>query len=93
LDYWLSQSKPWIVNIDLDYFFWGQDGENDPGIMVTDEYLKVVFGILRRKIDDGTVAVTTIALTPDSSFTGPWAQSERLAERVLEYLGIEFRLP
>lgn len=93
LDYWLSESKPWIVNIDLDYFFWHEDDEKGPGIMITDEYLKVVFGILRQKIHDGTVAVTTIALTPDSAFTGPWAQSERLAGRALEYLGIDFRLP
>lgn len=95
LDGWLSaQSKPWIVNIDLDYFFWHEhDEDKDPDVMVSDDYLKTVFGKLREKIEDGVVAVTTIALTPDSGFTGPWEQSEQLAERVLQYLGIDFKLP
>jgi hypothetical protein len=95
LDYWLAADcKPWIVNIDLDYFFWHHsDDTGAPGIIVSDEYLKICFEILRAKISDGTVAVTTVCLTPESTFTGPWNQSERLAEKVLSFLGIEFRLP
>jgi hypothetical protein len=95
LDFWIaSEFKPWIVNVDLDYFFWHHcDDVGDPGVMVTDEYLKICFEVLRKKIENGTVAVTTICLTPESKFTGPWEQSERLAEKVLGFLGIEFRLP
>jgi hypothetical protein len=61
--------------------------------MVSDEFLQRCFECIRRKIDDGTIAVTTICLTPDEGLTGGWAPSERLAERVLRILGIEFQLP
>jgi len=92
LDYWLDNSeKPWIVNVDLDYFFW--HNSEGPGLMVSDAFLETIFEKLRLKIDDGTVAVATICLTPDDAFTGGWKPSELLAERVLSILGIEFHLP
>jgi hypothetical protein len=52
-----------------------------------------LFRKLRLKIEDDTVPVTTIALTPTRSITGGWSRSERMAERVLNILGLEFRLP
>jgi hypothetical protein len=92
IDFWLDQgAAPWLVNVDLDYFFW-HDAE-EPGVMVSDDYLEACFRKLRLKIEDDTVAVTTIALTPTRSFTGGWSRSERIAERVLNILGLEFRLP
>jgi hypothetical protein len=91
LDYWLDRkNRPWIMNIDLDYFFW--DGD-EPGLMVSDAYLRRCFEIVRQKIADHTIAVTTICLTPDGAFTGGWEPSERLAERILNLIGINFRLP
>jgi hypothetical protein len=90
--FWLSQSrKPWIVNIDLDYFFWHD--EERPGLMVSDGYLQTCFEQLRQKMQDRSVAVTTIALTPDEGITGGWDPSERVAKRVLRTLGIDFELP
>jgi hypothetical protein len=81
------------VNIDLDYFFW-HDGENPPGVMLSEPFFQKCLSILRRKIEDKTVAVTTIALTPSREFTGGWASTEELAQRVLARLGIDFfRLP
>jgi hypothetical protein len=95
LDDWLAtKDKPWIVNVDLDYYFWHHcDDDGAPSVMVSDEYLKLCFEIVRRKIEDGTVVVTTICLTPESIFTGSWEQSEKLATRVLGFLGIDFHLP
>lgn len=91
MDYWLSQQKPWILNIDLDYFFW--DNTEHVDVMVSDAFLERCFEPVQRKITDGTIAVTTICLTPDEGLTGGWGPAEQLATRVLHILGIEFRLP
>lgn len=80
---------PWIVNVDLDYFFW----KNVPvDVMVSDAYLSACFKSLKNKIDNGTVKVTTISLTPDEEWTGGWGKSEELANKVLAHLGIDFHL-
>ncbi|MEN8132288.1 MAG: UPF0489 family protein [Pseudomonadota bacterium] len=92
LEYWLrDRDVPWIVNIDLDYFFWNS-GENT-GVMVSDDYLKETFTPLRHAIDDGTVAVTTICLTPDPPLTSGWKATEKLAAELLAILGMDFKLP
>jgi len=61
--------------------------------MVSEPFLEKCFSVLRRRIEDQTVAVTTIALTPSTNFTGGWASTEKLAQHVLALLGIDFRLP
>jgi hypothetical protein len=72
LEYWLdARNKPWIMNVDLDYFFC--DDAESPRLMVSDAYLQRCFEAVRKKIDDGTIAVTTLCLTPDEAFTGGWA--------------------
>jgi len=93
LDYWLNEGpSPWIMNIDLDYFFC--EGESDRAQrMLADGYIDRCIDVVRQKMQDGTIAVTTIALTPTDNFTGGWEPSEALAVRVLSGLGIEFRLP
>lgn len=91
-DYWLNErNKPWIVDIDLDYFYY----KDDEGykVMVSDEYLDTLFKCLRNKIDAGVVTAVTVALTPCEEFTGGWEASEKLAQRVLKIMDIEFRLP
>jgi hypothetical protein len=82
---------PWIVNIDLDYFFW-KDWESID-MMVSEAYLSACFKSLRKKIDDGVVKATTICLTHHEDFTGGWKKSEDLAKRILTYLSIDFHLP
>ena len=92
LYHWLdNDGAPWIVNIDLDYFFCSK-GETAQ-LMFSDSYIKSCFSQIKEKIDEGVVGVTTICLTPDDEFTGGWTPSEQLAEKVLGYLGIEFNLP
>lgn len=91
-DYWLNEkNKPWIVDIDLDYFFYTDD--EGCKVMVSEEYLDTLFKCLRSKIDAGVVTAVTIALTPCEDFTGGWEESEKLAQRVLKIMGIEFHLP
>ena len=83
-----SSHGPWIFNLDLDYFFW-HDAEQ-LGLMVSDAYLETCFEKVREKIEDRTIAVTTIALSPGHGLTGGWEPAERLAERVLQILGVDF---
>ena len=82
---------PWIFNLDLGYFFW-HDAEQ-LGLMVSDAYLEACFEKVREKIEDRTIAVTTIALSPEHGLTGGWQPAERLAKHVLQILGVEFTLP
>ena len=82
---------PWIFNLDLDYFFWHH--AEQPGLMVSDAFLTTCFEKIRKRIEDRTIAVTTIALTPSRVFTGGWEPAERLVERVSQILGIDFTLP
>jgi len=92
MEYWLNQSSsPWIVNIDLDYFFW--DNEGDTEVMVSDAFLSRTFRPLKDAIGSGKAVVTTICLTPDPPFTGGWEATELLAHKLLKILGMEFELP
>jgi hypothetical protein len=47
--------------------------------MVSNDYLTASFKKIRKKIEDQTIAVTTIALTPNPRLTGGWAPAEQLA--------------
>lgn len=91
LSFWLGEGgKPWIVNIDLDYFYC--DADSGAQVMVSDEYLTSTFRGLKEAMDRGDVGVVTLCLTPDS-FTAGWESTEQLAAQVLAVLGMEFRLP
>lgn len=92
MDYWLHTSaSPWIVNIDLDYFFWNCEENTD--VMVSETYLNRTFLPLRAALEQGEIAVITICLTPDPPFTGGWEAAELLANRLLNILGLDFKLP
>lgn len=91
LSYWLGDREaPWIVNIDLDYFFCEID--DGYGIMVSDHYIDTIGAELKEAMDRGVIGVLTLCLTPDS-FTPGWAATEALATRLLEPLGLSFGLP
>lgn len=90
MSYWLSENEaPWIVNIDLDYFYC--DTEDGPQFMVSGDYLTTTFRGLSEALVRGDVGVVTLCLTPDS-FTAGWESVEELASRILAILDMEFRL-
>ncbi|WOH50682.1 UPF0489 family protein [Bradyrhizobium sp. sBnM-33] len=91
LDYWVREfGSPWIINIDLDYFFC-DDSEDDQIQMLSDQYVVGIFSAVRKSIDAGHVAVTTVALSPE--FCGGWGNSERVLKLAVDVLGIDFSLP
>ena len=98
LVYWLTEppydvkEAPWIVNIDLDYFFCKFDG----GIrmMVSGDYIDSIASGLRIALDQGVIGVLTLCLTPDPNiYTLGWTETEALASRFLEHLGLTLKLP
>lgn len=94
IDYWIEQHKnPWIMNIDIDYFFAPMDFTTIAIQMISDVCIKHCMDVVRAKMDDGSIAVTTICLTPEPGYTGGWAQSERIMELMLDKLGVRFKLP
>jgi hypothetical protein len=92
LDFWIEPKQaPWIANIDLDYFFCDAKDADKRQLMVSHEYIEAVFDTVRERMDDGSIAVTTIALSPE--YCGGWEPSEQVMEIALARLGIDFRLP
>ena len=60
--------------------------------MIADPYVDRCMDVIRQKMEDETIGVTTIAITPSDNFTGGWDQSEAMMEYVLARLGINFSL-
>ena len=94
-----SDDGPWIVNIDLDYFYCealGSGGSEDPQTryvqMHSDEYVEEVFNRIAESYRDGLVSALTVSLTP-TNFTKGWRDTERLASLGLARLGLTFNLP
>jgi hypothetical protein len=86
LDYWLRQSRGWIVNIDLDYFYCRGPGEDEYLPLFSDDFIDKSFAALRGAMDAGLVAVVTVCLTP-SHFTPGWDACLALSRRIFEILG------
>ncbi len=86
----LSSKKEWILNIDLDYFFFSGDRES-PKRMLTDDYVQAVFEIVHKKYQDGTIKVLTIALSPECC--GGWEPTERLCRKLCDTMDLKFTLP
>ncbi|MBY5315450.1 UPF0489 family protein [Rhizobium leguminosarum] len=84
VDFWLERG-PWIVNIDLDYFFCA-DAHGGWVQMMTDAYIDETFAGLKKAIDEGHVAVVTLCLTP-SGYTPGWTECVRLSKRIFKILG------
>ncbi len=92
LDCWIDPiAKPWIVNIDLDYFFCDARAAEERQPLVSREYIEAIFSAVRERLDDGTIAVLTIALSPETC--GGWGPSEQALEVAMSALGTKFQLP
>lgn len=90
---WLQDTDlRWIVNVDLDFFFCG-DEHGNRRLMFSDEYIEAVFHTIRAHREAGRVACLTLCLTPDEDYTGGWAQAEALCARACNILGVPFSLP
>lgn len=92
--YWLSKGDaPWIVNVDLDYFFCSDcecDSEgNEIWIpLFSLDFVECLFRQIRDAIQNGRVRVVTICLTP-TNFTPGWEECLKLSRTVFKILDAE----
>jgi len=92
LGYWLeTANSPWIVNIDLDYFFCTFEEDESPQLMISEAYIRSISRALREAMDNQRIGVLTICLSPEC--TSGWEQSEKLATTICEILGHRFSPP
>jgi len=92
IDYDIRQhDKPWIVNVDIDYFFCTQD--DDCVRFLHDDYVDRLAAVIAQLNADGKLAVVTIALTATDGLTDGWTQAEAIAERMCAAMGLTFKLP
>lgn len=89
--YWLqSGSNLWIVNVDLDYFFFegavGPSGDPEWLPMFSDAFIDTVFQEIRKAMDQKLVGVVTLCLTP-TNFTAGWDKCLELSSKIFEILG------
>jgi len=92
IDSWSSDRRRWIINVDLDYFFFS-DGDNQRREMFSQAYLEALFGTIRKVYARDFIASLTICLTPGELTGGGWAGAEALCEKVCAILDLPFRLP
>jgi len=81
--------KTWILNIDMDYFFYNGHKEN-PERMLTNDYARAVFEIVHKKYQDRTIKVLTIALSPE--WCGGWEPAENLCQKLCDIMNLKFTL-
>lgn len=92
ISYWLSEwDEPWVVNIDLDYFFCidhaPDKNGNDVWIpMFSNDYIDNIVQQLRDFRHKGRIKVITVCLTP-SNFTPGWGECLKLSRRIFDILG------
>lgn len=67
---------PWIVNLDLDYFF---SAAPEKLLLFSDEYVKSLSSSIKQGLDSGMIEVLTISLSPECC--GSWANAEMILEK------------
>ncbi len=88
LEFWLTGEGPkWIVNVDLDYFFY-KEADDNWELMFSEQFIDAVFSGISAARDKGHVSAITICLTP-SNFTSGWEACLELSQRAFKLLGID----
>lgn len=89
--YWLRRkNNPWVVNVDLDYFFCAgaslENGEEGEWLQIfSDDYIEAVFLGIKTGLDAGLVKVVSVCLTP-SNFTPGWQECLNLSRKMFDIL-------
>jgi hypothetical protein len=93
LNFWIEGSKnKWIVNIDLDYFFY-ESGTGNNLRLLSDDYIKEMFIAIKKQLENNKIACLTICLSPEFCGNDNWEASEKLCRDVTNILDIDFELP
>ena len=79
----------WIVNIDLDYFFYA-NYDNEYRRLHSDEYVDELFDKIAKIYKAGKIAVITLCLSPETC--GGWGPAENLTHRICAALDLPLSL-
>lgn len=84
----------WIVNLDLDYFFYALE-EGPQTQLQSEQYLLDVAAACRDAYQGGQIRCLTVCLSPECCGRGDsgWHKAESIAGRFLSVLDLEFELP
>ena len=82
----------WIVNLDLDYFFYRDPETQKYSVLMSDGYFREIFTNIRRHLEDEKISCFTMCLSPDSEYCGSWEAAEELCRNAVKILGIDFKL-
>jgi hypothetical protein len=86
-DKFFDHSDPWIVNIDLDYFY-ARQFKNSP--MVHEHYIRDFFKIIKNAYDENKICVLTVALSPECC--GSWDNAQLLLQIFCEVFLLELKV-
>lgn len=75
---------PWILNLDIDYFFSSQPHKLP---LFSDEYVEALAHSLKKGLDNGMIKVLTIALSPECC--GSWEKAEKMLEPFKKILKLQ----
>lgn len=88
LDDLLLNQKPWIFNLDLDYFF---PNYRKDFFLFSQNWMMEVFKLIKLNLDEGHIRVLTIALSPECC--GGWEQANEALTILCNVLKIQNPLP
>jgi hypothetical protein len=91
--YWLSQDQvPWIINIDLDYFFCPNSNSCSNAEewipLFSKQYVQSVFKQIGDAVEQKRVKVITLCLTP-SNFTPGWEECLCMSRELFDVLRLK----
>ena len=66
---WLAYNAPWLVNVDMDYFF-SKQGDGHTIQLFSDDYIEQVGSQVKEANDAGNVRCITLAISPE--ICGGW---------------------
>jgi hypothetical protein len=90
MGYCVLQHGDFIVNLDLDLFFFQDSADSNPRFWHR-KAVETLAEQLRRLVDSTRCIALTIAMSPDCC--GGWKPAEEALNEVCEALAIDFRLP
>lgn len=79
--------KPWIVNLDFDYFY-GRHDKTTP--LFHPDFIRKFFSLIKLNYDCGHIKVITACLSPECC--GGWEQAESILNIFTEVFELDFKL-
>ena len=84
------QREKSILNIDLDFFVYQQNGPRKAEILYTENYIQDIADKVKQKLDEDRFLCVTIALSPETS--GGWENAVKLSKMLCKRIDDSFTI-